>query len=103
MIAILSESVLFKNISDKEIADLLETAAYRVAAYQAKDVVALQGAPCNHLMIVLSGLLQGQMVNDAGKLVVIEELQASQLLAPAFLYAPKNNLSTGMILRTGCN
>lgn len=97
MIAILLESVLFRNISDKEVSNLLETAAYRVAAYQAKDVVALQGAPCNHLMIVLSGLLQGQMVNDAGKLVVIEELQASQLLAPAFLYAPKNNLPVNII------
>lgn len=89
MIAILLESVLFRNISDKEVSNLLETAAYRVAAYQAKDVVALQGAPCNHLMIVLSGLLQGQMVNDAGKLVV--------MLAPAFLYAPKNNLPVNII------
>lgn len=97
MIAILSESVLFRNISDKEISDLLESAAYRVDTYQAKDVVALQGTPCNHLMIVLRGLLQGQMVNDAGKLVVIEELQAPQLLAPAFLYAPKNNLPVNII------
>lgn len=35
-------------------------------------------------MVVLKGLLQGQMVNDAGKLVVIEELIPSRLLAPAF-------------------
>ena len=48
-------------------------------------------------MIVLNGLLQGQMVNDAGKLVVIEELEATQLLAPAFLYAPKNNLPVNII------
>ncbi|MCL3853991.1 MULTISPECIES: Crp/Fnr family transcriptional regulator [Parabacteroides] len=97
MIAILSKSVLFRNISDAEISELLETAVYRVIAYRSKDIVALQGAPCNHLMIVLSGLLQGQMVNDAGKLVVIEELRASQLLAPAFLYAPKNNLPVNIL------
>ena len=42
-------------------------------------------------------LFQGQMVNDAGKLVVIEELEAAQLLAPAFLYAPKNNLPVNII------
>lgn len=97
MIGVLAKSILFGNVSEADISNLLETAAYRVVAYRPKDIVALQGAPCNHLMIVLSGLLQGQMVNDAGKLVVIEELQASQLLAPAFLYAPKNNLPVNII------
>lgn len=97
MIAILSKSILFRDIPESEISALLETAAYRVVTYRTKDVVALQGTPCNHLMIVLNGLLQGQMVNDAGKLVVIEELEAAQLLAPAFLYAPKNNLPVNII------
>lgn len=48
-------------------------------------------------MVVLKGLLQGQMVNDAGKLVVIEELTPSRLLAPAFLFAPKNELPVNII------
>ena len=97
MIAILSKSILFRNIPESDISGLLETTAYRVAAYCPKDIIALQGTPCNYLMIVLNGLLQGQMVNDAGKLVVIEELEAAQLLAPAFLYAPKNNLPVNII------
>ena len=97
MIAILSKSILFRNIPESDISGLLETTAYRVASYHPKDIIALQGTPCNYLMIVLNGLLQGQMVNDAGKLVVIEELEAAQLLAPAFLYAPKNNLPVNII------
>ena len=97
MIAILSKSILFRNIPESDISGLLETTAYRVASYRPKDIIALQGTPCNYLMIVLNGLLQGQMVNDAGKLVVIEELEAAQLLAPAFLYAPKNNLPVNII------
>ena len=97
MIAILSKSILFRNIAESDISGLLETTAYRVASYRPKDIIALQGTPCNYLMIVLNGLLQGQMVNDAGKLVVIEELEAAQLLAPAFLYAPKNNLPVNII------
>ena len=94
MIAILSKSILFRNIPESDISGLLETTAYRVASYRPKDIIALQGTPCNYLMIVLNGLLQGQMVNDAGKLVVIEELEAAQLLAPAFLYATSAKLST---------
>lgn len=60
MIAILSKSILFRDIPESEISALLETAAYRVVTYRTKDVVALQGTSCNHLMIVLNGLLQGQ-------------------------------------------
>ena len=56
MIAILSKSILFRDIPESEISALLETAAYRVVTYRTKDVVALQGTPCNHLMIVLNGL-----------------------------------------------
>ena len=41
--------------------------------------------------------LQGQMVNDAGKLVVIEELEAAQLLAPRFFICSKNNLPVNII------
>lgn len=70
---------------------------YRVESYRVHDVVALQGTPCNHLMVVLKGLLQGQMVNDAGKLVVIEELIPSRLLAPAFLFAPRHELPVNII------
>jgi Cyclic nucleotide-binding domain. len=48
------------------------------------------------LMIVTKGLLARSMVNDAGKLVVIED-GPSQLLAPAFLFAPKSDLPVNII------
>lgn len=82
---------LFQHVSSEAISGFLEKIPYRIESYQEHDIVALQGAPCNHLMVVLKGLLQGQMVNDAGKLVVIEELTPSRLLAPAFCSLPKMN------------
>jgi len=88
---------LFQHVSSEAISGFLEKIPYRIESYQEHDIVALQGAPCNHLMVVLKGLLQGQMVNDAGKLVVIEELTPSRLLAPAFLFAPKNELPVNII------
>ena len=74
MIEILMKAPLFEHVSSDAIFGFLEKIPYRVESYRVHDVVALQGTPCNHLMVVLKGLLQGQMVNDAGKLVVIEEL-----------------------------
>ena len=93
----ITKSPLFRGIPSQTIANELEATPYRVLSYNVKDIVAMQGSPCNHLMIVVKGLLQGQMVNDAGKLVVIEELAPPQLLAPAFLFAPKNDLPVNII------
>lgn len=93
----ISKAPLFRGILPQTIATELDSISYRVEFYKAKDLVAMQGDPCNHLMIVVKGLLQGQMVNDAGKLVVIEELAPPQLLAPAFLFAPKNDLPVNII------
>lgn len=97
MIDILMKAPLFQHVSSEAISGFLEKIPYRVESYREHDVVALQGTPCNHLMVVLKGLLQGQMVNDAGKLVVIEELTPSRLLAPAFLFAPKHELPVNII------
>lgn len=97
MIEILMKAPLFEHVSSDAIFDFLEKIPYRVESYRVHDVVALQGTPCNHLMVVLKGLLQGQMVNDAGKLVVIEELIPSRLLAPAFLFAPRHELPVNII------
>ena len=93
----ISKAPLFRGILPQTIATELDSISYRVESYKTKDLVAMQGDPCNHLMIVVKGLLQGQMVNDAGKLVVIEELAPPQLLAPAFLFAPKNDLPVNII------
>ena len=97
MIEILMKAPLFEHVSSDAIFGFLEKIPYRVESYRVHDVVALQGTPCNHLMVVLKGLLQGQMVNDAGKLVVIEELIPSRLLAPAFLFAPRHELPVNII------
>ena len=70
MIDILMKAPLFQHVSSEAISGFLEKIPYRIESYQEHDIVALQGAPCNHLMVVLKGLLQGQMVNDAGKLLL---------------------------------
>lgn len=97
MVDLLLKSVLFNDVPADAIVSFLNRIPYRIETYNERDVVALQGSFCNHLMIVLKGVLQGQMVNDAGKLVVIEEILPTRLLAPAFLFAPDNRLPVNII------
>lgn len=105
MIDILMKAPLFQHVSSEAISGFLEKIPYRIESYQEHDIVALQGAPCNHLMVVLKGLLQGQMVNDAGKLVVIEELmyatvEANGKITQLFIFLFIMIISQYFFLRT---
>ena len=53
MIEILMKAPLFEHVSSDAIFGFLEKIPYRVESYRVHDVVALQGTPCNHLMVVL--------------------------------------------------
>ena len=105
MIEILMKAPLFEHVSSDAIFGFLEKIPYRVESYRVHDVVALQGTPCNHLMVVLKGLLQGQMVNDAGKLIVIEELmyatvEANGKITQLFIFLFIMIISQYFFLRT---
>ena len=48
MIDILMKAPLFQHVSSEAISGFLEKIPYRIESYQEHDIVALQGAPCNH-------------------------------------------------------
>ncbi len=97
MYEIISENPLFRGISSSDIEVLFKNGIYQVKKFKPKDIVAIQGGPCNYLMIILSGTVQGQMVDSSGRLIVIEEISAPFAIAVAFIYAEKNELPVSIV------
>ena len=97
MYEIISKNPLFRGISSSDIEVLFRNGIYQIKKFQPKDIVAIQGEPCNHLMIMLSGTVQGQMVDSSGRLIVIEEISAPFAIAVAFIYAEKNELPVSIV------
>ena len=97
MYEIISENPLFRGISSSDIEVLFKNGIYQVKKFKPKDIVAIQGGPCNYLMIIVSGTVQGQMVDSSGRLIVIEEISAPFAIAVAFIYAEKNELPVSIV------
>jgi CRP-like cAMP-binding protein len=88
---------LFKGLTIAETEALFSNELFQIKSYDNKDFVALQGDPCNHMMIMLKGTVQAQMVDHSGRLIVMAEISAPFAIAPAFLYAEQCEMPVSVV------
>jgi CRP/FNR family transcriptional regulator, dissimilatory nitrate respiration regulator len=81
---------LFKGISTGEIESILSGVVYRTRIYKTGSLISQSGEPVNSLMIVTSGTVKGEMTDDAGRVIKIEDIPAPGSLATAFIFGNKN-------------
>lgn len=97
MIEIINKNPLFKGVPQSDLEQLFDEIEYKINRYKTKDFIALQGDSCRHLMIVTKGVVQGQMVDSTGRLIVIEEISAPFAIAAAFVFAEQNQLPVSVV------
>ncbi|MDD2525492.1 MAG: Crp/Fnr family transcriptional regulator [Bacteroidales bacterium] len=103
MTEISTQTPLFQGLSSVELSKILGETPHSIRTYDIGDPVALQGTVCNRLMVVLDGIVEAQMVSETGKQIVIERLQAGNLLAPAFIYARDNRFPVSIVAAAKCS
>lgn len=92
MYEILSRTRIFKGLEPEKIRSLLEGIHYQVRTYNKEDIIAFAGDEQNHLLIVLEGLVSGEIINFEGKSIIVSEIPAPNSFAEAYLFASKNKL-----------
>lgn len=90
MFEILTESSIFKGLNASQIKELIGKTSYYFRSYNPGEVVALAEEPCDNLIIVVEGNVKGEMVDFSGKVIKIEDRQAPQAIAAAFLFGRNN-------------
>lgn len=90
---------LFNACTDEELQELLQS-PHRREEYRAGDLVVSAGDPCRSLMLLTEGTVETRMGGTNGREVVIEQLKAPTLLAPAFLFAEDNTIPVEVSMRT---
>jgi CRP-like cAMP-binding protein len=86
MFEILGRSPLFNGLESQQINTLIAKCPHQVKSFTKNEVLAYSGEVVDKAMIILSGRLQGEMVDFSGNNLKIEDLNAPQMVAPAFLY-----------------
>jgi CRP-like cAMP-binding protein len=89
---ILQTSPFFNGLSIEEIDDILTTTDYQMVEYPAKEIYTLAGMPCKYADFIIEGEMIARMTGISGKQAQINRLPASTLIAPAFIFAKKNEM-----------
>jgi CRP-like cAMP-binding protein len=90
MIEQLLSNPLFRNVSAGELRKDFEGLTYKVKNYTKGEILAHQGDVCNKLVILTKGSVRGEMIDESGRLIKIEDIAAPRSLAPLFLFGAAN-------------
>ncbi len=94
---VLSRSPVFAGKSAQELSSLFQGIPFQVRRYEKDALVASAGDECSNLIVVLSGIVKGEMTDYNGKTIKIEDIEAPRPLAVAFLFGKNNRFPVTVI------
>ena len=98
----LAEAPVFRGLSEMFLENFIGRTPNALREFGIGDFIALQGTVCQSLYLLYSGRVRTNMVNEEGKQVTIEEIEAPRLLAPAFIFATDNRFPVNITTLTNC-
>ena len=91
MIKTLRETVVFNDLDEDTIKDILEKTKYEIKKYSLDEPIAFRGDEVKGLYIILKGTLITEMLTEEGNIIKIEELVPSDVIASAFIFGKNNS------------
>jgi len=89
-IDILLKSPVFKGLTKPELENLFKKIGYNKKSYEKNNIIISEGEEYNCLLIIVIGSVRGEMIDNEGKVLKIEDIFPPQPLAPAFLFSKEN-------------
>ena len=91
MVKTLRETVVFNDLDEDTIKDILEKTKYEIKKYSLDEPIAFRGDEVKGLYIILKGTLITEMLTEEGNIIKIEELVPSDVIASAFIFGKNNS------------
>lgn len=95
--SLLSNAPLFKGLTADDVQSIFTSVPFRVKKFQSGSMIAHSGEVVNALIIVISGVVKGEMVDYAGRVIKIEDIPAPGSLASGFLFGNRNRFPVNVI------
>lgn len=93
----LSQCVLFKNLKENEIEDIINSIIYTIKTYEKYDVIAIENDDCSSLGIILSGNIEIHKPFPSGKVVTINHFSAGNVFGEALVFSKKHKYPATII------
>lgn len=94
---ILENTLIFKGLGNKRIKELLSQIKYERKEYKTENNIAYRGDEVDGLNIILKGTVSTEMLTKDGNVKKIEDLEATDILASAFIFGENNRFPVDLI------
>ena len=94
---LLLKAPLFKGLNINDVDAVLAETPHRIKRFKAGILVAQSGETVDKLMVVTKGVVKGEMVDYAGRVIKIEDIPAPGALASAFMFGNRNRFPVNVI------
>ncbi|MBL6943457.1 MAG: Crp/Fnr family transcriptional regulator [Bacteroidales bacterium] len=91
---------LFKGIHPKKIEEIFSKVFYQEKVYEIEEIIAHSDDDCENLLIVMEGIVRGEMIDFSGKTIKIEDIPAPNPVATAFLFGQRRKLPVNIVANT---
>lgn len=78
---------LFEGFEERELYRLLEGLRYRIATFSRGQVLAVEGAPCSHMAVILSGEVEIQRSFESGRTAPLARLTAGGIFGEVVIFS----------------
>jgi CRP/FNR family transcriptional regulator, dissimilatory nitrate respiration regulator len=95
--SVLSDAPLFKGLTTASIESLLSGIPHRIKKYKSGTMISQSGDPVNSMIVVINGVVKGEMVDYAGRVIKIEDIPAPGALASAFVFGNRNRFPVNAV------
>lgn len=89
-IDIILKAPLFSGMTEEDVLPFLLSQRNSRRKYPPNSFIALQDDLCRSFFLLTEGCVRTQMVNEEGKQLTIETMEAPLMLAPAFVFGSNN-------------
>ena len=87
----------FCGVSTGEIEALISETPHRIKKFKAGSLISQSGETVNSLMVVVNGVVKGEMVDFSGRVIKIEDVPAPGALASAFMFGNRNRFPVNVV------
>lgn len=98
----ISKSHIFRSMSQEKIISFFKSSNYKIKKFTKGNTIAMRGDTYEAFMILIEGVVIGEMVDLNGNAVEVEIIKAPRPLAPAFLFGKNNKLPVDIIANEKC-
>jgi CRP-like cAMP-binding protein len=90
------------GLQSNQLEELFANISYSVKSYSKGQTIAQRDDEVKNLCIVVEGVVKGEMVDFSGKILKVEEIQASQPLAHAVIFSNMNRFPVDVVALVDC-